>query len=88
MIKVYCIKDEKGVIGDYNNLRNLKNRFIYKDSFYYVDLEDWEISYLSHIRVYLEPKIDYIYLIAKFPRKSLISIDEYREQRINKILEG
>jgi hypothetical protein len=87
MIKVYCIKDEKGVIGTPKEYRTILNKCIYKNNFYYVSNEDWDKGYTSHVRLYKEPIEDFFYLIAKFPRKSLITSYEWRELRINKLLE-
>lgn len=88
MIKVYCIKDEKGVIGTTGEYTTVLNKCIYKNNFYYVANEDWAKRYTSHVRLYKEPIEDFFYLIAKFPRKSLITSYEWRELRINKLLDN
>ena len=87
MIKVYCIKNEIGVIGTTGEYTTVLNKCIYENNFYYVANEDWNKGYTSHVRLYKEPKEDFYYLIAKFPRKSLITSCEWRELRISKILE-
>jgi len=87
MIKVYCIKNEKGVIGTTGDYRKILNKYIYENNFYYVSNEDWAKGYTSHVRLYKEPIEDFFYLIAKFPRKSLITSYKWRELRINKLLE-
>jgi hypothetical protein len=87
MIKVYCIKNEVGVIGTSGDYRTIINKYIYENNFYYVSNDDWAKGYTSHVRLYREQKEDFFYLIAKFPRKSLITSCEWRELRINKLLE-
>lgn len=86
MIKVVCIKNEKGVIGPIGAYIELNTKYIYENQSYYVGVKDWNRGYTSHVRIYNGPKEDYLYLIAKFPRKSLILLNEWRAIRINKIL--
>ena len=87
MIKVICIESDSQYMKSYYD--NEPTSFVSKDKIYYINEKESRFNDESpYILIYFLNKKREIYeYLDIFSKKLFIPLDEWREQRINKILD-